>query len=99
MVLPTGTPQAEWDGIQIMAGAGSGWGDEDNYRYTVYATNEEVVDFLRRALWAAGWSPFLQGENPDGSIAMLWYQKDGVDLTIMLTDHPDGMIMIWMMKL
>ncbi len=95
-LLPTGEPVAEWDGIQIMPGAIHGEEGDEDYRYTVIASNQEAAAYLDYVLKLAGWSYFVHGEGDNGP-AILMYQKDGENLTVSIINYEDGLLLIWMM--
>lgn len=95
-LLPTGEPVAEWDGIQIMPRAIHGEEGDEDYRYTVIASNQDAAAYLDSVLKLAGWSYFVHGEGNNGP-SILMYQKDSENLTISLINYEDGLLLIWMM--
>jgi len=60
IVLPTGTPLAEWEGIPIMPGAISGESADGAYQYTVRASIDEVILFYQTELADIGYETALE---------------------------------------
>jgi hypothetical protein len=54
VVLPSGTPANEWNGIPIMPGAISGDATADAYQFTTLADVDEIVSFYESALSSLG---------------------------------------------
>jgi hypothetical protein len=66
VVLPSGTPVAEWNGIPIMPGAISGEATTDAYQFTTQAPVDEIISFYQTALSNLGFDLELNADETAG---------------------------------
>lgn len=95
-LIPEGTPEKEWEGVQIMPGALAGSEDPKGYRFTIKATAAEIQAFYQRELTKAKWSLITAGVGKTKTILLIFGKNQDVfsvsilpyeDLFIVLLVH------------
>jgi hypothetical protein len=76
VVLPSGTPLAEWEGIPIMPGALGGETTNDGYQFTTQADLDEITAFYETELSNLGFELELTVDENAGYV-ILAFQKEG----------------------
>jgi hypothetical protein len=76
VVLPAGTPLADWNGIPIMPGAIGGEAADGGYQYTTAAELDAISSFYEAELSKLGFVVTLTVDEAAG-YAILEFQKDG----------------------
>lgn len=87
-LIPTGSPEAAWNNIPVMAGALAGAGDESGYRYTIKAKDTEIQDFYETELKASGWTLLAAGGKETGT-TLLIFTKNDKTLTVSIMAFED----------
>lgn len=93
-LVPHGTPDTEWNGIPIMAGALAGSGDLSSYRFTIKATDAEIQAFYQKELKAAGWIMLAAGSNKKGT-NLLIFTKGDKTLTVSIIEFEGSFIVMF----
>ena len=88
--LPSGTPQADWNGIPIMPGAIAGESAEGAYQFTIEADPADVVAFYETELTNRGFEVESTGYETGGQ-ALLNFQKEGTSGTIYIVPIGGGL--------
>ena len=96
--MPTGEPQAEWDGIPIMPDALAGEDRGDAYAFTVEKSREDVKSYYQTELGSSGWTLFAEGQGDDGTLSLLIFQKGSELLTIGFVDVDESVLMVLLLK-
>jgi hypothetical protein len=76
VVLPAGTPLAEWEGIPIMPGAISGEATNDGYRFTTQADLDTIMDFYESELSNLGFEFELSVDENAGYAILTFHKGD-----------------------
>jgi hypothetical protein len=76
VVLPSGTPLVEWEGIPIMPGAISGETAANAYQFTIQAELDEIIGFYENELSSLGFELELTTDESAGYTA-LTFNKEG----------------------
>jgi hypothetical protein len=76
VVLPSGTPLVEWEGIPIMPGAISGETAANAYQFTIQAELDEIIGFYEKELSSLGFELELTTDESAGYTA-LTFNKEG----------------------
>jgi hypothetical protein len=83
IVLPSGTPLAEWEGIPIMPGAISGEpAGDDVYQFTIQATIDEVTGYYETELADLGYQ--LDATEDQGGYTALYFSNDTTTIVIFI---------------
>jgi len=72
LTVPTGEPQAEWEGIPIMPEAVAGAEIEGSYAYTVASPAEDIQSYYEIELGKLGWSSFAAGQGEKDTLLLMF---------------------------
>lgn len=75
VVLPSGTPLAEWEGIPIMPGAISGETAADAYQFTTQAELDEIIGFYETELSRLGFELEVTSDESAGYTALTFHKE------------------------
>jgi hypothetical protein len=76
VILPSGTPLAEWEGIPIMPGALGGEATNDGYQFTTRADLDAITDFYETELSRLGFAFELSLDENAGYAILTFYSGD-----------------------
>jgi hypothetical protein len=76
VVLPSGTPLADWEGIPIMPGAISGEATSDGYQFTTQAGLDEITSFYEAELSNLGFEVELTVDENAGYAILAFHKGD-----------------------
>lgn len=77
VILPSGTPLAEWEGFPIMPGAIGGEVVDDTYQYTISANLSDIVAFYETELSNLGFEVEKNVDETAGQ-TFLYFQKESL---------------------
>jgi len=93
-LMPSGTPDSEWNDIPIMPEAINGEGDDKGYRFTIVATSEEVQAFYERELSKQSFNLFAVGEGKEKNSVLLFFMKASETILISIIPADDVMLIM-----
>ena len=91
VVLPSGTPMAEWEGIPIMPGAISGEMGKDGYQFTTQAALDEIVGFYETELSNLGFELELNVDENAGYAVLNFHNGDRTGMVAIAPLPPGGL--------
>ena len=89
VLLPSGNPEKEWNGIRIMPGAINGDGDNEGYRFTINATAEEVQAYYEKELGKLGWGLMAAGSGATDSVMLIFSNEASLVMSVSIFPHGD----------
>ena len=92
-LVPSGTPDTQWNEIPIMPGALAGEGDASGYRFTIKAERDAIETYYKSELEKLDWQVFASGESPGGSFLMFFAGPKG-SLSVSILPHGDDFIVM-----
>src|SRR5688500_4030406 len=72
LLVPVGTPEAEWEGIPIMPAALAGAAYTGQYRFTIKTTAGEIQEFYTTELADLGWSDPVTAAGKTGALLFIF---------------------------
>lgn len=94
-LVPSGVPDAEWNGIPIMPGAIAGQGDSGGYTFTTKATPDEVVSYYELKMGGLGWTALATGGSGLGQNMMIIFNKETAVISMSLIPTEDFLIVVF----
>lgn len=92
-LVPTGQPDAEWNGIPIMPGAITGEGDAEGYVFTIQATPEQIRDYYQNELSKLGWQALASGDG-EASQMLIFTNDSGASLSVSIITKGEEALVI-----
>ncbi len=97
LIMPTGKPATNWEGIPVMPNAIAGDGDSKGYSFTIKTTSDEVQKFYEKAMGKLGWNMFAAGQGTTSAILLMFMK--GTDLvSISIIPQTDGLMYVLLVK-